>query len=419
MKIVIVGGGASGMAAAITAARRGAEVILFEKEARLGKKIPATGNGKCNFSNSIYNGGEYNENAEDFVKAAFEEFSPEDTLEFFNELGIYPRFESEGRIYPYSEQASSVLDVLRMEIERLSNIEVIYSHWIKGILARKTGDFALVSHRNKRLFADKVIISCGGRAGSQYGCEGDGYALAETLDHEVKEPAPALVQLTSKESYFTQLKGVRAKGKAILLAESDTAGIGGYEEIAAERGEIQFTESGLSGICIFNLSGRATRFLKEGKKCKIRLDLFPDVSDEEFHGIMQDRFERSANKTNEEFLNGMINKKMIPLIMKNCGIKKMADSAAKISGNQLAEIEKHLKYWDVNINGSKLWSEAQTTSGGVVLSQVNPKTMESRLIKGLYFTGETLDVDGKCGGYNLQWAWSSGVIAGRSASETD
>ncbi len=416
MKIVVIGGGASGMAAAITAARSGAEVVLFEKEERLGRKIPATGNGKCNFSNNIYEGNEYNENASEFVKAAFEEFSPQDTLKFFDELGIYPRFESEGRIYPASEQASSVLDVLRMEIERLSNIEVVYNHWIKGIVVKKIGGFAIVSHKNMRLSADKVIIACGGRAGAQYGCEGDGHALAEMLAHEVLEPTPALVQLTSGEDYFKQLKGVRAKGKVTLTAD---CGENGEETtVCSDKGEIQFTEHGVSGICVFNISGRATRLMYEKKKCHVIIDLFPEISEDELKEILMLRLERSKHKSCEDYLNGMINKKLIPVVMKACGVKKLTDKAEKITEEQVAGIADFMKNWSVEINGSKSWNDAQTTSGGVVLEQVNPHTMESKLVAGLYFAGEVLDVDGKCGGYNLQWGWSSGVIAGRSASES-
>lgn len=417
MKIVVIGGGASGMAAAIAAARKGAEVKLFEKEERLGRKLLATGNGKCNFSNSIYKDDVYNEDAADFVKKVFEKVSPEDTLKFFDEIGIYPRFESEGRIYPASEQASSVLDALRTEIERLENIEVINLHWIKGIVHRREGGFAIVSHRNMRLAADKVIIACGGSAGSQYGCEGDGHALAEMLKHEVKEPRPALVQLTSKAEYFKQLKGVRAKGRVTLTVKEkkdDEAVI-----IDSEKDEIQFTETGLSGICIFNLSGRANRSLYEKKQCSIIIDLFPDIEQEEFREIMKIRLARSGHKTCEDFLNGLINKKLIPVVLKSCGIRKITEKAGTISEEQLIDIADFLKNWEVEISGSKSWSEAQCTSGGVELSQVNPENMESRLMPGLYFSGEVLDVDGKCGGYNLQWAWSSGLLAGESAAEKE
>lgn len=417
MKIVVIGGGASGMTAAIAAARRGAEVKLFEKEERLGRKLLATGNGKCNYSNSIYNEDSYNENAAEFVKKTFEKVSPEDTLKFFDEIGIFPRHESEGRIYPSSEQASSVLDALRTEIERLENIDVINLHWIKGIVHRREGGFAVVSHRNMRLAADKVIIACGGSAGSQYGCEGDGHALAEMLKHEVIEPRPALVQLTSGSDYFKQLKGVRAKGR-VTLAVKEKKGAEA-EIIDSEKGEIQFTETGLSGICIFNLSGRANRSLHEKKQCSIIIDLFPEIEQEEFREMMKTRFSRSGHKTCEDFLNGLINKKLIPVVLKNCGIKKITEKADTITEEQLMNVADFLKGWEVEITGSKSWSEAQCTSGGVELSQVNPENMESRLIPGLYFAGEVLDVDGKCGGYNLQWAWSSGLLAGASAAETE
>ena len=415
MNVIVIGGGASGMAAAIEAARNGAQVKLIEKGERLGRKILATGNGKCNYSNNQYGEAVYNENAREFVKTVYGKVSPEETLEFFDELGIYPRLESEGRLYPASEQAASVLDALRMEIERLQNIEVVNLHWIKGIVKRKEGGFNVASHRNLRLTTDKVIVACGGRAGSQYGCEGDGHALAESLDHEVIEPCPALVQLTSEEDFFKQLKGVRAKGKVTLIGMN--AHSGDPVEIDSEKGEIQFTEFGLSGICIFNLSARANRLLYDKKKCSIAIDLFPDVEKEDFHEMLKLRLERSGHKTCEDFLNGLINKKLIPVVMKNCGVKKMTDSAETITEEQLRAVTEHLKNWKVKISGSKSWTDAQCTSGGVELSQIDPETMESKMLPGLYFAGEVLDVDGKCGGYNLQWAWSSGILAGRSAAE--
>lgn len=415
MNVIVIGGGASGMAAAIEAARKGANVKLIEKGERLGRKILATGNGKCNYSNKDCNEDSYNDNAKEFVKTVYSKVSPEETIEFFDELGIYPRLESEGRLYPASEQAASVCDALRMEVERLENIEVVTQHWIKGLLKRREGGFYVVSHRNLRLMTDKVIMACGGRAGSQYGCEGDGHALAEALNLEVIEPCPSLVQLTSNEEYFKQLKGVRAKGKVTLI-EKDAHG-GDPKPVDSEAGEIQFTEFGLSGICIFNLSGRANRLMYEKKKCSIVIDLFPEIEKEEFYEMLKLRLERSSHKDCEDFLNGLINKKLIPVVMKSSGVKKLNEKADTITEEQLRMIAHKLKAWEVTITGSKSWTDAQCTSGGVELSQIVPETMESKQYPGLYFAGEVLDVDGKCGGYNLQWAWSSGILAGRSAAE--
>lgn len=413
MDIIVIGGGASGMAAAITAARSGAKVTLFEKEARVGRKLLATGNGRCNYTNTTFEGRIYNEGSEDFVSRVFEEVSPEETIEFFKDLGIYPRYESGGRVYPASEQAASVVDALRFELDRLKNIEVIHDHWIKGVVRRQaTGGFFVVSHRNMRLSADKVIIACGGRAGSQYGCEGDGHALAEAQGHTVVEPKPALVQLTCPEKYFQSLKGVRAKGEVRLIVKEKN---GNESEAGREKGEIQFTEAGISGICVFDLSGRANRAMEDGKSCAAVMDLFPEMSEEDFKEMMKDRLKKSAHKSCENFLNGLINKKLIPVVLKSCGIKKIEAKSTEITEEQLEKIANMLKSWRVEIKGSKSWNDAQTTSGGVSLEEIDPETMESKLKKGLYFAGEVVDVDGRCGGYNLQWAWSSGILAGRSA----
>ncbi len=413
MDITIIGGGASGMAAAIAAAREGANVTIFEKEARVGRKLLATGNGKCNYSNTNYEGRIYNEGSEDFVDKVLKAVSPEETLAFFKDLGIYPRFESEGRVYPASEQAASVVDALRFELDRLPNIEVINSHWIKGIVRREaTGGFFTVSHQNMRKHADRVIIACGGRAGSQYGCEGDGFVLAEAQGHSLVEPKPALVQLTCSEKYFTGLKGVRAKGEVTLLVKGKD---GEIVPVGSEKGEIQFTETGISGICVFDLSGRANRAMEEGS-CAVVIDLFPELSVHDFVVMMKDRLEKSKHKSCENFLNGLINKKLIPVILKESGIKKIEARASEITQEQLKSICRMLKQWRVGITGSKSWNDAQTTSGGIKLEEVNPETMESKLQKGLFFAGEVLDVDGRCGGYNLQWAWSSGILAGQKAA---
>lgn len=466
LKIVVIGGGASGMVAAITAARLGAEVILFEKEERVGRKLLATGNGKCNYSNEKWDGTEYYSSDPAFVRTVLERVTPEETLDFFKDLGIWPRVDSEGRIYPSSEQAASVVDVLRMEVERLK-IEVICEHWIKGIIAvPEGGGFNLVSHQNKRLHCDKVIVACGGKAGGQYGCSGDGYFLAEALGHTCVEPQPALVQLTSEAGFLKQLKGVRAKGRVTLLcgedgeihqnkkgkkgilglrtgkgkkerkeerngiemvdSEGDATGESCREAglpenadklraIGWEDGEIQFTEQGLSGICVFNLSGAAMRRRLAGAVCKIQIDLFPQMEQEEFRRMMRQRLEQAQHKTAEDFLNGLINKKLIVVVLKQCGIEKMNMKASDISEEKCDEIAFFLKNWRVEISGAKSWNEAQTTTGGITLSEINPETMESRLKPGLHFAGEVVDVDGRCGGYNLQWAWSSGILAGKSA----
>ena len=412
MNVIIIGGGASGMAAAITAARAGAKVTIFEKEARLGRKILATGNGKCNLSNTRWDGNEYNEDGEAFAREVLKAVTPQQTLTFFEELGVLPREDKEGRIYPASEQASSVLDALRFEVERLK-IEIIYEEWIKGIVPQRDGTYAVVSHANTRRRAEKVIVACGGDAGRQYGCEGDGFALAEMVGHTVKETVPALVQLTSDEPYFKQLKGVRAKGQLTLTARDLN---GEEKQLGTSRGEIQFTETGLSGICVFDLSGRAGRAMKEEKRCTMTMDLFPDMEMSDFLDMMRKRLVLSGHKSCEDFLNGMINKKLIPVVLKNCGVTKLNEKAEKITEEQLEQIAYMLKHWQVGISGQNHWNDAQTTSGGVLLSEIDPKTMESKLHPGLYFAGEVVDVDGRCGGYNLQWAWSSGILAGRSAA---
>lgn len=407
MKIAVIGGGASGMAAAAAAARAGGEVFLFEKEDRVGRKLLATGNGKCNYSNAKLEGRFYRSSDPGFVNSVLDAVGQAETLDFFRDMGIWPRTDAEGRIYPSSEQASAVLNVLRMEMRRVG-VQIFCGEPVKEIRAKKDGTFLIGTKQGHAFRADRVIIASGGMAGSQYGCSGDGYRLAEALGHHCVPPRPALVQLTVQAGFLKQIKGVRVKGKAALVCLG--------EILEEETGEIQFTEFGLSGICIFNLSGPAMRRMAEGQPCLIRLDLFPQMDPDGFRRMMKQRLALSGHKTAEEFPEGLIHKKLIPVVLKQCGVENMAMPAAQMTQEQCMAAAKLLKGWSFPVTGARPWSEAQTTSGGVTLSELDPDRMESRLCPGVFFTGEVVDVDGKCGGYNLQWAWSTGILAGRCAA---
>lgn len=406
-QVAVIGGGASGLAAAAAAAAAGAFVMVLEKEERVGRKLLATGNGRCNYSNRYVDIKDYRSRDLDKAEKILSRIGQKETLAFFERLGIWPRADESGRIYPSSEQAAAVLDVLRMELRRLG-VEIFCGWPVKELKKDPKGGFRIIGQKGEEKKADRVIIACGGMAGAQYGCSGDGYALARAFGHQIIKPLPALVQLSAKGDFFRHLKGVRAKGRVCLEWEGTV--------VAEQSGEIQFTQWGLSGICIFDLSGQAMELLDQGKDCGICIDLFPQIQPEAFYSRILSRLSVSGHKSAEEFLEGMIHKKLIGVVLRACGVESPAVPASELGEKRIHAIAAMLKGWRIPVTGARPWSEAQTTSGGVRLSQIDPGTMESLLQKGLYFAGEVLDAQGRCGGYNLQWAWSTGLLAGRSAA---
>lgn len=380
--IMVIGGGPSGMAAAISAARNGAgKVRLIEKNSEPGRKLLATGNGRCNLTNTGCEGAE-------------------ETLDFFSELGLLTRAEEEGRVYPYSEQASAVRDALVNELED-RKVEILCGMEVKTVEKNGSG-FMIITAVGKKFHSDALILAVGGKAGPQYGSTGDGYRFAKAFGHSVVRLMPSLVQMVSEEPFFKELKGVRAKGQAQLLRDEKVIG--------AETGEIQFTEEGLSGICIFNLSRKYVR------GDRIRIDLFPGYGEGDLEDILSRRAGTLENRNLIQFFNGVLHKKLIPVVLEKLSLDKDR-KAAGLGPKEIRETVRFLKGWNISISGTKGWKEAQVTAGGVDLNEVDPETMESRLVPGLYFAGELLDYDGDCGGYNLQWAWSSGLIAGKSAAK--
>ncbi len=368
------------MAAAISAARQGAKAVrLLEKNSILGRKLLATGNGRCNLTNTNCR-------------------ESEATLRFFAEFGLLTRSEAEGRVYPYSEQAAAVQEALINELRNLK-VEVVSNVEVQAIEKANPG-FHIISGKN-RYYSETVILTTGGKAGPQYGSTGDGYRFAKALGHHVVRPKPSLVQMVSDRTFFKEIKGVRAKGQVELLR--------GVEVVDREAGEIQFTEDGLSGICIFNLS-------KEYALGDIiSIDLFPDYSEETLEDMFINRKLTLHSRRLAEFFDGMLNKKLIPVLLAELSLD-INRKAAGLSRENITNMVSLMKNWKIPITGTKGWKDAQVTAGGVDLAEIDLNTMGSVLVPNLYFAGEVLNVDEKCGGYNLQWAWSSGIIAGKSAA---
>lgn len=394
------------MMAAITARRLGAQVTILERNARVGKKLLATGNGRCNYTNinigiSCYHGANPG-----FARYALTHFTVEDALAFFKKLGIEPKVEEEGKVFPMSEQASSVLDVMRYELEE-SGVNTVCEALVKSIEPSKEG--FLVEIDNGQVYkADRVILAAGGKAMPASGSDGRGYDLAQQLGHRTTDIFPALVQIMLEGPNFKRIEGVKINGTAEIIHNN--------RSVAIDRGDILFANYGVSGPPILQLSRKAAEILRDMQEVYLKINMLDSMSKEELLGLLTRRLQNAGAKTIEFSLVGLINKRLIPVVLMEAGIEKLKRRAVDMKAREIDELTRILTDWRFKIRGTKGWNSAQVTAGGVDISEIDPDTMESRLIPGLYFCGEMIDIDGKCGGYNLQWAWSSGFVAGQSAA---
>ena len=407
MKIGIIGAGASGMMAAVTAAKEQAEVTLLEKNDRVGKKILVTGNGKCNLGNLDFGTDKYYCDDIDRLEKIFSGFCVKDTVSFFEENGLLLRNKN-GYLYPYSEQASTVLDLFRKMLQK-SNVKIITECKITDVtFDRKKHIFSIRADKGCYEF-DRLIIACGGPASQKKGEGTFGFLSAEKFGHSIKQPVPGLVQLCSTDGFIKGMAGVRTQAELNLFAD--------HSFISKQQGELQITDYGISGIPVFQFSRQAAYALKAGKKVCVEINFFPDYEEERFWNVMLTRFERMKKETLEEFLLGMTNKKISTALIKHAGWKP--DDRIEILGYQrIKEFLKKFRKLPVHIHAAKGMENAQICAGGVPLNEVDDN-LQSIKVPGLYFSGELLDVDGICGGYNLQWAWTSGYVAGRSAAGYD
>lgn len=387
--IAVVGGGASGLVASIEAARRGASVIILERNTRLAKKILSTGNGRCNITNRYIAPDRYYGDRS-FASCVLSLADINITLDFFESIGILCIEDIDGKMYPRSLQAATVSDLLREETARL-NIKVLTDFQVKSI---GKGKKFFLSNANEKIEATKVILACGGKAAPTMGTDGTSYSLAEELGHRKTALYPSLVQLKT-ENPMKALKGVKQNCTVTLFLDG--------RKTRQENGEVLFTEYGISGPPVFNLSGQASCAVEAGKNTEVSLDLAEDISFPDLVNLIEDRLKMFPHFTKENRLNGLLHKKV------GYEIVKIAHSPR--------EMALMIKDFRTKITGTTGFKNAQVTAGGIVTSEINPETCESKKTKGLYITGEMLDVDGDCGGFNLQFAWSTGIIAGRNAAE--
>ena len=397
MIIGVIGGGASGMAAALAASENpNVQVLLFERQARLGRKLQATGNGRCNLSNIHALQGGYHGQTPDFVRPAMTRHDPEETLRWFRNMGLFTVIEPSGRVYPYSDQANSVLDVLRFALER-PNIRIMTGAEVSR-LRREEGGFSVDGNH-----CDRVIIACGGLAGSKLGGTMSGYQLLRSMGHRMTKLRPALVQLKTSWNGIAALKGVRANCHGAVYQDDRLH--------SQSTGEIQFTEYGLSGPVIFEISRDACQ--GEGQWL-CRLDLLPGTSDKELYQELERR--RTTGLPAQELLTGILHNRLGRVVAKAAGLS-LNGLVSELTDCELQQVCAAVKSFDVPLTEPLGMDSAQVTAGGILTEGFDPDTMESKLVPGLYACGEVLDVDGDCGGFNLQWAWSSGRCAGFHAGK--
>ncbi|MBI9009420.1 MAG: NAD(P)/FAD-dependent oxidoreductase [Tenericutes bacterium] len=398
--IFVIGGGASGILAAIVAKRNGAEVTVIERNSRIGKKILVTGNGRCNYTNALSSVSDYNN--QEFVEYGLKAFSPENTMSFFNDLGIVPKVENEGKAYPLSEQASSIIDVFLYELNRL-HIEVVSDAYVINIIKRNQ-NFQIFLKDGRSFDCDKVILATGGKALATTGSDGSGYELAKKLGHKIVEPFPALVKLKLESPHLKHLQGIKMPAIVELIHNN--------EVLQKEEGDILFGNYGISGPTILQISRLANELYIKGEQVYIKIILVSSMTKQEVYN----RFFMSKDKPVDFSLVGMINKRYISAIIKEAKIEKQNTLVRDLTDKQLNKLVSLLFDWRFLVTGTKGFSDAQVTAGGISVSEINSETMESKKVPGFYITGEVMDIDGRCGGYNLQWAWSSGYLAGMNAS---
>lgn len=408
-KVAVVGGGAAGMMAAVQAAYAGARVTVYERNDRVGKKILSTGNGKCNFSNEDMRAACYYGSGAGYVDGFYKQFGVAETKTFFRELGMRIK-DRNGYLYPASEQAATVLDVLRYEMERLG-IEICAGCRVTGIDGPENPGCRLTLETEtaayKKRTYDAVILACGGRAAPKTGSDGTGLAMAKRLGHRIVPTVPALTALRCGETFWKQVAGVRCEARLMLYIDGNA--------VSSVQGELQLTDYGISGIPVFQFSRIAAYALQEGRTVTVKIDLMPDPGAADTQeAFWAQRWERQKRQSMEQFVTGTVNKKVGLLLLKLAGIRE-TETVCEIEGARRRKLEQLFHTFEVTVKGTNSFEQAQVCAGGVDFAEVTDR-LESVRRPGLFFAGEMLDIDGICGGYNLQWAWSSGAVAGRAAA---
>ncbi|QGU96673.1 aminoacetone oxidase family FAD-binding enzyme [Clostridium bovifaecis] len=406
--IIVVGGGSSGIIAAITAKNLGADVAIIESNNRIGKKLLTTGNGRCNISNKNVNSSRFHSENPSFFEPVLNSFTLSHTMSFFNELGLPIVTLEEGKMYPMSLQASSVIDILKSSLEE-KNIPIYLDSKVTDIKASENGFKIYITSQSIEFECNKLILCCGGKSAPNTGSDGSGFTLAKKLGHNIIEPIPALVQLKLNYKKLKALSGVKFEGSAEVFINN--------KPIQKEFGEILFTDYGISGPPILQLSRNASKGISEGEKVTLKVDMLNNLSQEELRDFFENHWGVFGYRSIHDSFIGIINKKIIPILLRESGIENIHKTCWELTWNEKESIYNLLKDWEFEVIGTNGFNNAQVTAGGVNTLEVDSNTLQSKVIPDLYFCGEVLDVDGDCGGFNLQWAWASGFVAGKNAAE--
>ena len=400
-EIAVIGGGASGLIAAITARKAGKKVTILERKERILKKVLVTGNGRCNLTNARASISNYFGKNILLIENILNNFTSQNVMDFFYELGVICNEEERGKVYPLSGQASSVVDALRFEAEKLG-IEIETEFYVRKI--EKDGfKFKISSEDKRKIEANKVILSTGGQSYPELGSNGSGFQLAKDFGHSITKLSPAIVQLKTEKYQVKGLQGIKA--------DTSVTAYGDNKKICTYNGELLFTDYGISGNVVFNISFVMPLY----KNVEFEIDFMKKFDYNELYELLRKRKKIMAHLTMENYFNGMINKKLGQFLSKMSGIEKLSKPVKDLNDNEIRKLCTSLKKYRINILETTGFKNAQVTAGGISLDEVNNDTLESKIIKGLYFSGEVLDVYGECGGFNLQWAWASGYIAGKNA----
>jgi len=400
--VAVIGAGPAGILAAISAAQSGANVILCEKNEAIGRKILATGNGRCNISNTTITADRYHGTD---VSTAMPILNSFNATTYFESIGVLLKEEDRGRLFPRTNQASSVVDALKAELNRLGVI-VKTGYTVKGLLPGKP--WTMLGENGDEISAATVILTTGGRAAHQFGSSGDGLFWAKNLEHDIVPIHAALVPLETEETWVKDIMGIRLTSRVRLFADNN--------EIASREGDIIFTHFGISGPAVMGLAREVDPLLAAGKSVTIVLDLTPDLSNEKLDTTLATLASSDGKKLVRSNLSGLVPKNIIPQIMAMAGVN-IDQKAAETSKKQRQDIIHAIKNFKLTASKVRPLKEAQVTAGGISLPEVTAD-LESKKVPGLYFAGEILDIDGDSGGFNLQWAWASGKLAGDAAARS-
>lgn len=399
--VAIIGAGASGLVAAIVAARNGTDVTIFEKNNKIGKKILATGNGRCNVTNNSIKTSNYHGLNPKFVNVAIDRFNTLTCKKFFDEIGVPLNEGQNGRLYPKSLQSSSIVNLLAYECQRLG-VKILLNQEIKNI-QKEAEKFAL-HVEDKTVYASFVLVATGGMAMPTLGASESGYTFAKNFGHTITKTFASLVQLVCKED-FKSISGVKMQG--------DITAFDGKEIACEANGDILFTNYGISGSAVLDVSRVANKLLQNADEVNVSLDLMSEYSKEQLKNILTKRAKNSNGKDMPLWLDGFINSKLAAYLSRELKIK----NADELNTKEIMRLTYLLKNFRVKVVDSKGFKSAEVTAGGIKTDEINPNTMESKLQNGLFFSGEVLDIDGDCGGYNLHWAWASGYSVGLYLSQ--